>query len=84
MKRATTNSGAKGRRIELTRALETGGHSVEEAQILTNSLVKMVESLRKASAVDGQQIPVNLSTPQLVGILERLTLALKAPETEGE
>ena len=29
--------------------------------------------------VNEQQIPVNLSAPQLVGVLERLTLALKAP-----
>ena len=42
-------------------------------------LIKTVESLRKLSSVDAQQTPVNLSPPQLVGALERLTLALKAP-----
>ena len=64
----------------INEALETGGHSVEDVQILTNSLVKTVESLRKLSAVDEQQLPVNLSPPQLVGVLERLTLALRTPD----
>ena len=66
----------------LDNALETGGLSAKEEQILSNSLVKTVVSLRKLSAVDEQQIPVNLSPPQLVGVLERLTLALKAPEQQ--
>ena len=61
----------------INEALETGGHSVQDMQILTNSLVETVESLRKVSGVDE---PVNLSAPQLVGVLERLTLALRAPE----
>ena len=47
--------------------LERGGHSLVEMQLLTNMLIKTVESLRKLSAVDEQQIPVNLSAPQLVG-----------------
>ena len=64
----------------INEALETGGHSVEDVQVLTNSLIKTVESLRKLSAVDEQQPSVNLSAPQLVGVLERLTLALRAPE----
>ena len=63
----------------LDNALETGGLSAKEEQILSNSLVKTVVSLRKLSAVDEQQIPVNLSPPQLVGVLERLTFALKVP-----
>ena len=42
-------------------------------------LIKTVESLRKLSAAEEKQIPVDLSGPQLVGVLERLTLALKAP-----
>ena len=54
-------------------------HSVKDLQILTHSLVKTVESLRKLSVVDEQEILVNLSGAQLVGVLERLTLALKAP-----
>lgn len=53
---------------------------LERGEILTPSLVKTVEGLRKLSVVDEGQIPVNLSTPQLVGVLERLTLVLKAPE----
>ena len=64
----------------INKALETGGHAAKEMQILTNSLVETVEGLRKLSAVDEQQIPANLSAPQLVGVLERLTFALKAPE----
>ena len=64
----------------INEALETGGHSVEDVQVLTNSLIKTVESLRKLSAVDE---PVNLSAPQLVGVLERLTLALRAPEQKA-
>lgn len=59
--------------------LERGGHSLAEMQLLTNILIKTVESLRKLSVVADQQIPVNLSAPQLIGVLERLTLALKAP-----
>ena len=43
-------------------------------------LIKTVESLRKLSAAEEKQMPVDLSGPQLVGVLERLTLALKAPE----
>ena len=57
-------------------------HSVKDLQMLTHSLAQTVESLRKLSVVDEQQIPVNLSAPQLVGVLERLTLALKVPEQQ--
>ena len=64
----------------INEALDKGGHSVQDTQILTSSLVKTVEGLRKLSAVDGQQIPVNLSAPQLIAVLERLTFALRAPE----
>ena len=64
----------------IDRALETGGHSAKSTQILTNSLVKTVESLQKLSAVDE---PVNLSAPQLIAVLERLTFALKAPEQKA-
>ena len=62
--------------------LETGKYPVKEAQMLSNSLVKTVLSLQKLTAVDEQLIPVNLSAPQLVGVLERLTLALKVPEQQ--
>ena len=67
--------------------LERGGHSLADMQLLTNMLIKTVESLRKLSAAEEKQIPVNLSGAQLVGVLERLTLALKAPgqtAIEGE
>ena len=63
----------------INRALDNEEHSVKEFQMLTNSLTKTLESLRKLSAVE-QPMPVSLSGPQLVGVLERLTLALNAPE----
>lgn len=59
--------------------LEDKDHDVKDLQMLTNSLTKTLESLQKLSAVE-QQSPVNLSGPQLVAVLERLTLALDAPE----
>ena len=61
--------------------LDDPAHSVQDLQLLTNSLTKTMEILRKLSAVE-EPMPVNLSGPQLVGVLERLTLALKAPDLE--
>ena len=66
----------------INKALETQRLSVKEVQMLSNSLVKTVVSLRKLSAIDEQQIPVNLSASQLVGVLEWLTLTLKVPEQQ--
>ena len=63
----------------ISRALDKEEHSPKEFQMLTNALTKTLESLRKLSAVE-QPIPVSLSGPQVVGVLERLTLALNAPE----
>ena len=63
----------------ISRALDKEEHSPKEFQLLTNALTKTLESLRKLSAVE-QPMPVSLSGPQLVGVLERLTLALNAPE----
>ena len=59
--------------------LEHNEHSATDWQVLTNSLVRTLDSLRKVSEVD-QQEPTNVSGAQLVAILERLTLALDAPE----
>ena len=59
--------------------LDNQTHSVQDLQLLTNSLTKTMETLRKLSVVE-EPMPVNLSGPQLVAVLERLTLALKAPE----
>lgn len=59
--------------------LETKTHSAKELQLLTNSLTKTMESLRRLSVAE-QPIPVNLSGTQIVGVLERLTLALQTPE----
>ena len=59
--------------------LKHDAHSATDWQSLTNSLVKTLDSLRKVSAVE-QQEPTNLSGMQLIGVLERLTLALDAPE----
>ena len=60
-------------------ALENDSYTVKDLQILTNSLTKTIESLRKVSVVE-EQTPASLSAPQLVAVLERLTLALDAPE----
>ena len=62
----------------INQALDDEDHSVKDFQLLTNSLTKTVESLRKLSAVEEPR-PANLSPPQLVAVLERLTVALKAP-----
>ena len=59
--------------------LEHDEHSAADWQLLTNSLVKTLDSLRKVSAIQ-QQAPTNLSGPQLVAVLQRLTLALDTPE----
>ena len=63
----------------INRALDNEKNSVKDIQMLTNSLTKTLESLRKLSAVD-EPMPRSLSGHQLVGVLERLTLALGAPE----
>ncbi|MDE0397430.1 MAG: hypothetical protein OXL96_06465 [Candidatus Poribacteria bacterium] len=63
----------------LNYALENDSYTVKDLQILTNSLTKTIESLRKVSVVE-EQAPASLSAPQLVAVLERLTLALDAPE----
>ena len=60
-------------------ALENENHAVKDLQILTNSLTKTIESLQKVSAVESQT-STDLSAPQLVAVLERLTLALDTPE----
>jgi len=60
-------------------ALENDSYTVKDLQMLTNSLTKTIESLRKVSVVE-EQAPASLSAPQLVAVLERLTLALDAPE----
>ena len=62
----------------INRELEKKTHSAKDLQLLTNSLTKTMESLRRLSATE-QPMPVNLSGAQIVGVLERLTLALKAP-----
>ena len=61
------------------RILEKKSLDVKGYQLLTNSLTQTLKNLRELSAVE---VPVaeNLSPPQLVAVLERLTLALRAPE----
>ena len=54
-------------------------NNVKDLQVLTNSLTETLESLKKVSVVE-EQASANLSEPQLVAVLERLTLALDAPE----
>lgn len=62
----------------LNAKLDNGSNNVKDLQVLTNSLTGTLESLQKMSVVE-EQAPANLSAPQLVGVLERLTLALDAP-----
>ena len=63
----------------INQALDSEELSVKDSQLLTNSLTKTMEGLRKLSAVE-EPTPASLSGSQLVGVLERLTVALKAPE----
>ena len=62
----------------INRALDNEEHSVKDFQSLTSSLTKTLDSLNKLTAVEEQR-HATLSPPQLVGVLERLTVALKAP-----
>ena len=59
--------------------LDNKSNSVKDLQVLTNLLAETLENLKKVSVVE-EQAPANLSAPQLVAVLERLTLALDAPE----
>ena len=62
--------------------LEKKSFDAKEYQLLTNSLTQTLKNLRELSAVE---VPVteNLSPPQLVAVLERLTLALRAPDQKA-
>ena len=64
------------------RILENKSFDAKEYQLLTNSLMQTLKNLRELSAVE---VPVteNLSPPQLVAVLERLTLALRAPDQKA-
>lgn len=64
------------------RILENKSFDAKEYQLLTNSLMQTLKNLRELSAVE---VPVteNLSQPQLVAVLERLTLALRAPDQKS-
>ena len=62
----------------ISSALDAKQYSVQDFQSLTNSLVKTLESLQKLSAVE-KQAAADLSVPQFMMVLERLTLALEAP-----
>ena len=59
--------------------LDNESNNVKDLQVLTNLLTGTLESLKKMSVIE-EQAPANLSAPQLVAVLERLTLALDAPE----
>ena len=65
----------------INRELDNGTHSTKDLQLLTNSLTKTMESLRRLSAAE-QPMPMSLSGAQIVGVLERMTLALKAPRKQ--
>lgn len=59
--------------------LDSENHTVKDLQILTNSLTKTIESLHKVSVVESQGT-ADVSAPKLMAVLERLTLALDAPD----
>ena len=60
----------------------------KDVKLLFDTLTKTVMGLQKLSKVDEKQIPAHLSAPlklsapQLVGVLERITLALKSPQQQ--
>ena len=62
----------------IDRELEGKTHEPKDFQALTKSLTQTLESLSKLSAEEGPAAEM-LSPPQLVGVIERLTLALKTP-----
>ena len=62
----------------INETLERENHTVNDLQILTNSLTKTVESLQKVSTVE-KQVAVDASVPKVMAVLERLTLALETP-----
>ena len=45
---------------------------------MTKSLTQTLESLRKLSAIE-EKVPESVSGPQLVGVLQKLTVALRTP-----
>ena len=67
--------------VERIETALSGSLPVKDFLALTNSLVKTLESLNKLSAAE-PRVPVELSGSQLVGVLERLTLALQTPGQE--
>ena len=72
----------------IERVWDSSEINAKTVQLLFDSLTKTVLSLQKLSRVDEKQIPVHLSAPlqlsapQLVGVLERLTLTLKSPQQQ--
>lgn len=60
-------------------ALDKKKYSVQDFQSLTHSLTKTLESLEKLSGVE-ERVAMDLSTPQFMAVLERLTVALETPE----
>ena len=64
------------------RILAKKSFDAKEYQLLTNSLTQTLKNLRELSAVEAP-VTENLSPPQLVAVLERLTLALGAPNQKA-
>lgn len=52
----------------------------KEIKVLTSALNETVANLRKLFPDEPSITPANLSEPQLIAVLERLTVAFKAPE----
>ncbi len=63
---------------KLNKVIEDEKLPAKELQILTNSLLRTLDGIHKLQS--DQKDEVNMSAPQLVAVLERLTVALDAPE----
>ena len=61
----------------INEALETGGHSVEDVQVLTNSLIKTVESLRKLETGGHSVEDVQVLTNSLIKTVESLRMLFR-------
>ena len=62
----------------INRKLENPHHDLEGFQFLANMLDETLKSIRELTAVK-ESVPTSLSAPQLVSVLQRVTLALGAP-----
>lgn len=62
--------------------LDKGGMNYKDYVGLSNELRKTMVSLQKMTPEDDPQTPINLSDPQWVAVIERLTVALEVPDQQ--